>query len=107
MPLAGALCTLKGVGLPAEGIALTTGERGKFDFPGLQPGQYNLVCAAMGHFPVTETGIKVGFSNTGELQIVLPEGEKLHQTIEVHETISPIAVENTITTRHLILAAAH
>lgn len=28
LPIAGAVCTLKGRGLPAEGISVTTGERG-------------------------------------------------------------------------------
>ena len=101
VPLAGAHCTLKGLGLPAEGIAVNTGERGGFAFPGLQPGQYNLVCAAMGYLPVTETGITVGPSGAQELQVVLPQGEKLRQTIEVHETISPVAAENTIPSRRM------
>lgn len=101
VPLAGAHCTLKGLGLPAEGMAVNTGERGGFDFPGLQPGQYNLVCAAMGYLPVTETGITVGPSGAQELQVVLPQGEKLRQTIEVHETISPVAAENTIPSRRM------
>ena len=48
LPIAAALCTLKGVGLPSEGIGVTTSERGGFDFPGLEPGQYDLVCVAVG-----------------------------------------------------------
>src|SRR5208283_1942886 len=66
-PIGEARCTLHGVGLPSEGIVVTTDEHGRFDFPGLQPGQYDLACAAAGHLPVTETGIKVSPSNQVEL----------------------------------------
>ena len=59
LPIAAALCTLKGVGLPAEGIGVTTSERGEFDFPGLEPGQYDLVCVAVGHLPASQNGLKV------------------------------------------------
>src|SRR5271157_4945137 len=58
-PISDARCTLNGLGLPSEGIVVTTDEHGRFDFPGLQPGQYELACAAIGHMPVTESGIKV------------------------------------------------
>lgn len=37
VPIASALCVLKGVGLPAEGVAVTTNEHGDFDFPGSNP----------------------------------------------------------------------
>jgi len=100
-PLADAHCTLKGESLAAEGISMATGELGRFEFPGLQPGQYNLVCAAVGHLPVTETGIKVGPGNPAELQVVLPDAQKLRQTIEVHETASPVAAETTIPSQHV------
>jgi hypothetical protein len=101
VPLADAHCTLKGGSLATEGIAMTTDERGRFEFPGLQPGQYNLVCAAVGHLPVTEMEIKVGPGSPAELQVVLPEAEKLRQTIEVHETASPVAAETTIPSQHV------
>ena len=89
LPIAAALCTLKGVGLPAEGISVTTNERGEFDFPGLEPGQYDLVCAAVGHLPASQNALKVTSETPTPLQIVLPEPEKLRQTIEVHETATP------------------
>ena len=100
-PIAEALCTLKGVGLPAQGIVVTTDERGRFDFPGLQPGQYDLSCAAVGHLPVSQIGIKMSPENPEVLQVVLPEAGKLRQTVEVHETATPLATESTTSARHV------
>jgi hypothetical protein len=100
-PLAEARCTLTGVGLRTEGIGVTTEERGRFEFPGLQPGQYTLTCAAPRHLPVTESGINVGPGNQEILQIVLPDAEKLHQSIEVHEQAAPVATESASPTRHV------
>ena len=100
-PIADALCTLKGVGLPTGGIVVTTDERGRFDFPGLQPGQYGLSCAAVGHLPATQIGLKVSPANPQVLQVVLPEPEKLHQTVEVHETAAPLATESATVSRHV------
>ena len=67
-PVADARCTLTGVGLRAEGIVVTTGEHGRFEFPGLQPGQYTVTCTAARHLPVTEEGVK-------RLQQALPRCE--------------------------------
>jgi hypothetical protein len=99
--LADARCTLTGVGLRTEGIVVTTGERGRFEFSGLQPGQYTLTCAAPRHLPVTEEGINVGPGNQEILQVVLPDAEKLRQTIEVHEQAAPLATENASPERHV------
>ncbi len=93
-PLLGARCTLTGTGLRAEGLVVTTGERGRFEFSGLEPGLYNLTCVAPQHFPVTEEGIKVSPGNQEILRIVLPDAEKLHQTIEVHEQATPLGTES-------------
>ena len=73
LPIAAAVCTLNGVGLPAEGIDVVTNERGQFAFPGLEPGSYNLTCAAVGHWPAIENGIKVTTSSPEPLIVVLPE----------------------------------
>ncbi len=100
-PIADALCTLKGVGLPTGGIVVTADERGRFDFPGLQPGQYGLSCVAVGHLPATQTGLKVSPASPQVLQVVLPEPEKLHQTVEVHETAAPLATESATVSRHV------
>ncbi len=101
VPIAAAVCTLKGVGLPAEGIAITTNERGEFDFPGLAQGQFDLVCAAVGYLPASEENVKLAGASPARLKIVLPEPEKLHQMVEVHETASPLAVEHTPSTGHV------
>jgi hypothetical protein len=100
-PVADARCTITGVGLRTEGIDVTTDERGRFEFPGLQPGQYTLTCAAPRHLPVTESGITVGAGKQEILQIVLPDAEKLHQSIEVHEQAAPVATESASPTRHV------
>jgi hypothetical protein len=101
VPVADAHCTLKGGSLAAEGISMTTSERGRFEFPGLQPGQYDLVCAAVGYLPVTQMGIKVGTGNPVDLQVVLPAAEKFRQTIEVHETVTPLSAEPEIPSQHV------
>jgi len=100
-PIAGAVCSLKGIGLQAEGIGVTTNERGEFDFPGLEPGEYDLVCVAVGHLPASEAGLKVATENPTLLQIVLPESQKLRQSVEVHESATPLATENTPSTGHV------
>ena len=101
LPIAAALCTLKGVGLPAEGISVTTDERGRFGFPGLEPGPFDLMCTAVGHLPVTQDHLQITSANPTVLQIVLPEPEKLRQTIEVHETATPLATESATPAGHV------
>ncbi|HXW14634.1 MAG TPA: carboxypeptidase-like regulatory domain-containing protein, partial [Terriglobia bacterium] len=101
LPLAAAVCTLKGLGLPAEGVTMTTGERGEFVFPGLQPGQYDLACAAAGHLPATQNGIQMNPANPMLLQVVLPDVEKLRQSVEVHEEATPLATESANPSRHV------
>jgi hypothetical protein len=102
LPIAGAVCTLKGIGLPAEGIDVVTNERGQFAFPGLEPGTYGLACAAVGRLPTVENGIKVTGGTPPPLKVVLPELEKLHQTIEVHESAAPLATVGTAPSGHVV-----
>ena len=101
VPIAAALCTLKGIGLAADGIGVTTNERGEFAFPGLEPGQYDLVCAAVGHLPASQNGLQVTAENPTLLQVVLPEPEKLRQSVEVHESATPLATENVPSAGHV------
>lgn len=101
LTIAEAVCTLQGVGLPSQGVVVTTDERGRFDFPGLEPGQYNLSCAAVGYLPISENGLQITRENPQVLNVVLPAAEKLHQTVEVHESASPLSTENTETARHV------
>src|SRR5579872_6938128 len=101
VPIAGAVCTLEGVGLPAEGINVVTNEHGQFAFPGLEPGPYDLTCAAAGHLQVNQNRVEVSATPQTPLRIVLPEPEKLHQSIEVHETATPLATAGTAPTGHV------
>ena len=101
VPVANALCTLRGVSLPVEGIGVSTNERGQFDFPSLVPGQYDLICAAVGHVPASENGLAVPLAEQPVLQVVLPELEKLRQTVEVHEAATPLATESVNSAAHL------
>ncbi len=80
---------------------MTTGERGRVEFSGLQPGEYNLTCVAPQHFPVKEEGIQVGPGNQEVLRLVLPDAEKLHQTVEVHEQAAPLGEEAANPSRHV------
>src|ERR1019366_58978 len=100
-PVPAAVCTLKGVGLPAEGIGVTADQRGRFDFPGLQPGQYDLVCTAIGHMPVSVGAIQLNATKALVVQVVLPDAAKLRQSIEVHESATPVAAESANTTRRV------
>ena len=92
-PIAAAFCTLTGVGQPVEGIRVTTDERGQFDFPGLEPGEYSLTCAAVGLLPASQSGLKVTALTPPTMRVVLSLPEKLRQSIEVHETTTPLATE--------------
>ena len=100
-PVAGAVCTLKGVGLPSEGVVETTDEHGRFAFPSLEAGQYYLSCAAVGYLPVSQDGLQVTPENPTVLNIVLPDVEKLHQTVEVHESANPLSTEESAPSRHV------
>src|SRR5947207_8714071 len=61
-PIRRAVCTLTsarpGV-LPQEGLSQTTSENGGFNFPGLIPATYDLVCAAVGYSPVEQKDLQV------------------------------------------------
>jgi hypothetical protein len=94
LPIAGAVCTLRGQGLPEEGLPVTTGERGEFDFPGLVPGRYDLACAAVDHLPVMQKGLEVSTSGGLSVQVVLPDAAVLREKIEVREAAPTIAQES-------------
>jgi hypothetical protein len=95
LPIAGAICTLRGQGLPEEGISVTTGERGGFDFPGLPPGKYDLACTAVDHLPVVQRGLEVTPAAVISVRVVLPDAVRLRETIEVHESVSPVSQESS------------
>src|SRR6516225_7840798 len=101
LPIAGAVCTLWGQSLPAEGIPVTTGERGGFGFQGLLPGKYDLACAAVGHLPVMQKGLEVTPSAGFFVQVVLPDAAIMREKVEVHETAPALPRESGAPTARL------
>lgn len=89
-PIAEAICTLTGRLLPSEGISVTTGRKGEYQFVGLAPGTYSLACAAFGHQPLRK---EVEVTNVAPpfIQMVLPPVIVVHQTVEVREQASTIS----------------
>ena len=100
-PIAGAACTLTAtspqVQLPEQGLSVTAGEKGEFDFPGLLSGTYALTCAALGYQPVFKGGIEVAAGQTPFVQIVLPVEIVVKQRIEVKETPTHVAEQQNTT----------
>jgi hypothetical protein len=100
-PITGAVCTLRGQGLSAEGIPVVTGEKGGFDFPGLPPGKYDLACAAVDHLPLMQNGLEVTPEAGLSVRVVLPDAVKLRQSVEVRETAPTIPQESGAPTARL------
>ena len=83
-PIAGAVCTLRGRTLPSDGLPVTTGNHGTFEFTGLIPGTYQLTCAALGYEPVAKTGIEITENEEpATLQMELPSEVVVRQSVEV------------------------
>src|SRR6266404_5150026 len=74
-PIVGAVCTLTsaraGV-LPDQGLSQATDEKGGFTFPGLAPGTYGLLCAAVGYEPVEQRNLQITDQPVPFLEIALP-----------------------------------
>jgi hypothetical protein len=100
-PIVGAVCTLRGNGLPAEGISVVTGEKGGFDYPGLPPGKYDLVCAAVDHLPLVQKDLVVTPQAVLSVRVVLPDAVKLRETVEVREAAPTIPRESGAPTARL------
>jgi hypothetical protein len=94
LPIAGAICTLRGSRLPGEGVVVTTGERGGFGFPGVVPGQYDLACAAVDHLPVEQKGLEVTPATGLSVRVVLPDAVVVREKVEVHEAAPAIPQES-------------
>ncbi|PYV21659.1 MAG: hypothetical protein DMG24_18935, partial [Acidobacteria bacterium] len=93
-PIPGAVCTLTGTrpgDLPQEGLSVTTDENGKFRFPGLVAGAYNLICSAMGRQQVTQNGLEVAPGQTPFVQAVLPAEIVVRQKVEVRGQVEGIS----------------
>ncbi|MGD0695086.1 MAG: carboxypeptidase regulatory-like domain-containing protein [Terriglobia bacterium] len=90
-----ALCTLSGGLLPAEGLAVKTDRKGEFEFPGLQPGRYDIACAAEGYQPISHAGVQVDAQMPALLEIALPQEIVVRQTVNVQEKIPEISPQQT------------
>jgi len=82
-PIAGAICTLQGGILPADGLSATTDEQGKFSITGIGFGTYSLTCAAVGYQPIVKGGLEVSEATFPAMQVVLPAETVLKQHVEV------------------------
>jgi hypothetical protein len=89
-PIAEAPCTLTSRLLPTEGLTVSTDYKGLFEFSGLQPGEYTLLCAASGHQPLKRT-MELTDEPPPDLQLVLPPLVVMHQTVEVREQAESVA----------------
>ena len=90
VPLPEALCTLTSRLLPTDGLTATTDHKGQFEFLGLQPGEYSLLCAAAGHIPLKRE-LEVTDVPPPDFQMVLPPEVVLHQTVEVKEQAATVS----------------
>jgi Carboxypeptidase regulatory-like domain len=98
-PLPDALCSLTGGLLPEGGISVTSDVQGKFQFPALAPGRYNLTCAAMGYQPVKQA-LEIS-DQAVAVQVTLPPSRVLRQTVEVHEQATQIDTQHSSQTETL------
>jgi len=92
VPIPEALCTLTSRLLPTDGLTATTDHKGQFEFAGLQPGEYSLLCAAAGHVPLKRV-LEVTDAPPPEFQLVLPPEVVLHQTVEVKDKAATVSTE--------------
>ena len=92
MPLPDAVCTLTGSLLPVGGLTATADRKGQFEFMGLAPGEYTLLCGASGYQPLKRT-VEVADTPPPLYQIVLPAEVVIHQKVEVREQAPDISTE--------------
>ena len=93
--IAGAVCTLNGPVLPAQGVTVTTGERGGFSFQGLLPGTYQLTCAAVAYQAVVLSSVEVTETQAPFVQVVLPAEIVVREKVEVRDKAPTVAQEST------------
>ncbi len=82
-PIGGAVCTLRGRTLPEQGLPVTTGDTGTFQFTGLIPGAYRLTCAALGFEPVSKGDINVSQTEVPPAVDIVLSPEVVRQKVEV------------------------
>ena len=89
-----AVCTLTSRLLPPDGLTASTDHKGHFEFLGLQPAEYSLVCAAAGYEPLKRS-LKVTETPPPDIQMILPPEVRLHQTVDVREKAETVATEQS------------
>jgi hypothetical protein len=94
VPIPAAVCTLTSRLLPPEGLTATTDHKGHFEFLGLQPAEYSLVCAAAGYEPLRRV-LEVKDAPPPDFQMVLPPEVVLHQSVDVQEKATSVATEQS------------
>ena len=94
VPIPAAVCTLTSRLLPPDGLTATTDHKGHFEFSGLQPAEYSLVCAAAGYEPLKRV-LEVTDVPPPDFQMVLPPEVVLHQTVDVREKAATVATEQS------------
>ncbi|HZO98765.1 MAG TPA: TonB-dependent receptor [Terriglobia bacterium] len=93
-PIAEAACTLNGRMLPSEGISVSTGPKGQYQFVGLAPGAYTVTCAAFGHQPLQKK-VEITDAAPPFIQMVLPPVIVVHESVEVREKASTVSRSDT------------
>jgi len=93
-PIPAAICALTSRLLPPDGLTATTDHKGHFEFSGLQPAEYSLVCAAAGYEPL-KRALEVTDVPPPDFQMVLPPEVVLHQTVDVREKAATVATEQS------------
>ena len=102
LPLTAAVCTLKGLGLPAEGVDHDHGRAGEsLSFRASNQVNTTWPARPRGTCRRPRMAIKMNPANPVLLQVVLPDVEKLRQSIEVHEEATPLATESANPSRHV------
>ena len=92
-PLPGATVTLSGGGAPQ---VQTTDENGRFRFPGLPPGPYDLEARLDGFSPVDYSGLLISVGRNTEIQVALPAAVQESLTVQGDE--APLLDERRFST---------
>lgn len=92
-PLPGATVTLSGGGAPQVQV---TDEQGRFRFPGLAPGQYDLEARLESFSPVDYSGLLISVGRNTEIQIALSPA--VTETLTVQGEEAPLLDERRFST---------
>src|SRR5215210_3418515 len=92
-PLPGATVTLSGGGAPQVQV---TDEQGRFRFPGLAPGEYQLESRMEGFSPVEYPGLVISLGRNTEIQVTLSPA--VTETLTVQGGEAPLLDERRFST---------